>query len=83
MSSSSQHPIIFHKGKKTKRQLKRLKKGRGRTADSVARIMDRTQESVGDSKIVVPIIIAYKKKKGSSGSSKTTNPLNFFTGNLS
>jgi len=69
MSEQSLHPIVIYKGKKPAKQLRRLKKGRGKLVDKVAQSIDRIETAIGDdNKILVPIVIHYSYKKGAVAS---------------
>jgi hypothetical protein len=59
-------PIIVSLGKKRKKQIKRLKRGKGRTMDEVLDVVDQVQANLGDQaagKILVPIVVVYRQKQ--------------------
>jgi hypothetical protein len=59
-------PIILSLGKKKKKQLKRLKKGKGRMMDEVLDVIEQVQANLGDQaadKILVPVVIIYRRKE--------------------
>ncbi len=59
-------PIIVSLGKKSKKQIKRLKRGKGRTMDDVMDVIDQVQANLGAQaagKVLVPIVILYRKKQ--------------------
>lgn len=58
-------PIILDLGKKKKRALKDLQRGRGRLVDDVEQSLEEIRLSLGDElagKQLVPIVIVYKRK---------------------
>ena len=72
MSETSLHPIVLLKGPRKKCQLRRLKKGRGKMPGQVENMLDRVRASVGDdNKILVPIIVHYKRKQAKIASSSS------------
>ncbi len=59
-------PIIVSLGKKKKKQIKRLKRGKGRTMDEVLDVIDQVQTNLGEQaagKILVPIVVIYRQKQ--------------------
>ncbi len=59
-------PIILSLGKKKKKQIKQLKRGKGRTMDEVLDVVEQVQANLGDQaagKILVPIVVIYGKKQ--------------------
>jgi hypothetical protein len=59
-------PIIVSLGKKSKKQIKRLKRGKGRTMDDVMDVIDQVQANLGAQaagKVLVPVVILYRKKQ--------------------
>ncbi len=59
-------PIIVSLGKKSKKQIKRLKNGKGGTMDEVMDVVDQVQAHLGEdaaNKIIVPVVIIYRKKE--------------------
>lgn len=58
-------PIILDLGKKKRRAIKDLKRGRGRLMDDVEQTLEEVRESLGaqaNDKELVPIVMIYKKK---------------------
>jgi hypothetical protein len=59
-------PIIVDLGKKKRRSLKSLKRGRGRLVDEVEQAIGEVREGLGaesENKEIVPIVIIYRKKQ--------------------
>ena len=59
-------PIIVSLGKKSKKQIKRLKRGKGRTMDDVMDVIEQVQANLGEQatgKVLVPVVILYRKKQ--------------------
>jgi hypothetical protein len=59
-------PIIVSLGKKSKKQIKRLKRGKGRAMDEVMDVIDQVQANLGEQaagKVLVPVVIIYRKKQ--------------------
>ncbi len=59
-------PIIVSLGKKKKKQIKQLKRGKGSAMNEVMDVVDQVQAYLGDdaaNKIIVPVVIIYKKKQ--------------------
>ena len=59
-------PIIVSLGKKKKKAIKQLKRGKGRTMDEVMDVVDQVQETLGDQaagKIIVPVVVIYRRKQ--------------------
>ena len=59
-------PIIVSLGKKSKKQLKRLKRGKGRTMDEVMDVVEQVQANLGEQaagKVLVPVVVIYRKKQ--------------------
>ena len=58
-------PIIVSLGKKKKKQIKQLKRGKGGAMDEVmdvvAQVQDKLGKDAGD-KILVPIVVVYREK---------------------
>ena len=63
MGTEHGQPVIIHMGKKTKKQLKKLRKGSGRLSETVDAKMSNVQERISDDKEVFPLIITYRRKK--------------------
>lgn len=58
-------PIILDLGKKKRRALKDLKRGRGRLMDEVEQSLDEVRIGLGEEvkgKQIVPIVLVYKRK---------------------
>ena len=58
-------PVIVDMGKTKKKQIKRLKQGRGLLMDEVVDVLDEVADALGDElegKMMVPIVILYKEK---------------------
>jgi hypothetical protein len=59
-------PIIVSLGKKKKKQIKSLKRGKGSAMNEVMDVVDQVQAYLGDdasNKVIVPVVIIYKKKQ--------------------
>jgi hypothetical protein len=59
-------PVIVSLGKKKKKQIRRLKRGKGRTMDEVLDVIDQVQANLGDQaagKILVPVVLIYRQKQ--------------------
>ena len=59
-------PIIVSLGKKSKKQIKRLKRGKGSTMDEVMDVVDQVQAHLGEDaagKVIVPVVVIYRKKE--------------------
>jgi hypothetical protein len=59
-------PIILSLGKKKQKQIKRLKRGKGRAMDEVMDVIDQVQANLGEQaagKILVPVVVVYRKKE--------------------
>lgn len=58
-------PIIVNLGKKKRKQIKRLKKGKGKLWQDVMDVVDEVGEQLagdGEGKTIVPVILIYEKK---------------------
>ena len=58
-------PIIVSLGKKKRKVVKQLKRGKGKAMDEVMEVLDQVQERLGDQaedKILVPVVVIYKEK---------------------
>jgi ribosomal protein L7/L12 len=58
-------PIIVSLGKKKKKVIKRLKKGRGAAMDEVLDVVEQVQANLGDDaagKVIVPVVVIYRQK---------------------
>ena len=64
-------PIVVDLGKKKKKQIRNLKRGRGPLLEDVADVVEKVRASLADQlagKELVPVVIVYRqKKKRSSG----------------
>jgi len=60
-------PIIVNLGKKKRRAIKRLKRGKGRAMDEVMDVMEQVQASLGAGdgaqKTLVPVVVLYSRKR--------------------
>lgn len=59
-------PIVVSLGKKKKKEIRRLKRGKGRAMDEVMDVIDQVQENLGDQaegKILVPVVVIYRQKQ--------------------
>ena len=59
-------PIVVSLGKKKKKEIRRLKRGKGRAMNEVLDVLDQVQEKLGadaDGKILVPVIVVYRQKQ--------------------
>jgi hypothetical protein len=58
-------PIIVSLGKKKKKVIKRLKKGKGAAMDEVLDVVEQVQANLGDDaagKVIVPVVVIYRQK---------------------
>lgn len=64
-------PIVVDLGKKKKKQIRNLKRGRGPLLEDVADVVEKVRASLAEQlagKELVPVVIVYRqKKKRSSG----------------
>ena len=64
-------PIVVDLGKKKKKQIKNLKRGRGPLLEDVADVVEKVRASLAEQlagKELMPVVIVYRqKKKRSSG----------------
>jgi len=59
-------PIIVNLGKKKRKVIKRLKRGKGRAMDEVLDVVDQVQANLGaqaEGKVLVPVVIIYRQKQ--------------------
>lgn len=59
-------PIIISLGKKKKKVLKRLKRGKGSAMDEVMDVVDQVQLNLGEQaagKMIVPVVVIYREKQ--------------------
>jgi hypothetical protein len=59
-------PIIVSLGKKKRKAIKRLKRGKGRLMTEVLDVIDQVQETLGsqaEGKILVPVVVVYQRKQ--------------------
>ena len=59
-------PIIVSLGKKKRKTIKRLKRGKGPAMDEVMDVIDQVQANLGaqaDGKILVPVVVIYRQKQ--------------------
>ncbi len=59
-------PIIVSLGKKKKKTIKRLKRGKGPAIDEVMEVVEQVQTNLGaqaDGKVIVPIVVIYRQKQ--------------------
>lgn len=58
-------PIIVDLGKKKKRALRALERGRGKLVDEVTHVIDDVSMGLGEersNKLIVPIVVVYRRK---------------------
>lgn len=58
-------PIIVSLGKKKKKVIKRLKRGKGGAMDEVMDVLDQVQANLGaqaEGKVLVPVVVIYERK---------------------
>jgi ribosomal protein L7/L12 len=58
-------PIIVSLGKKKKKVIKRLKRGKGAAMDEVLDVVEQVQANLGDDaagKVIVPVVVIYRQK---------------------
>lgn len=59
-------PVIVSLGKKKRKVVKRLKRGKGPVMDQVMEVLEQVQDRLGsqaEGKILVPVVIIYKEKQ--------------------
>jgi uncharacterized protein DUF6200 len=59
-------PIIISLGRKKKKAIKQLKRGKGNAMDEVMDVIAQVQENLGEQvadKIIVPIVVIYRRKQ--------------------
>jgi hypothetical protein len=59
-------PIIVSLGKKKRKAIKRLKRGKGPAMDEVMDVVDQVQANLGaqaEGKILVPVVVIYRQKQ--------------------
>jgi hypothetical protein len=59
-------PIIIDLGKQRPKQIKRLKRGRGKLWDEVVDVIDEVSVQLGEEaqgKVLVPVVMVYRKKR--------------------
>jgi len=65
-SSDAVTPIMIDLGKKKNKQIRDLKRGRGKLMDQVSEVLERVRADLGpgtDPKNLVPIVMIYRKKE--------------------
>jgi hypothetical protein len=63
-------PIVVDLGKKKKKQIRNLKRGRGPLLEDVADVVEKVRASLPEQlagKELVPVVIVYRQKKKRSG----------------
>ena len=63
-------PVVVSIGKKSKKQIKQLKRGKGRAMGEVLEVVAQVQANLGDQaadKIVVPVVVVYRRKQRRMG----------------
>lgn len=61
-------PVIVNLGKKKKKTIKRLKRGKGPAMDEVLDVIEQVQMTLGeqaDGKIILPVVVIYRQKSRS------------------
>lgn len=59
-------PIIVSLGKKKRKAIKQLKRGKGSAMTEVMDVIDQVQETLGEQaegKILVPVVVIYQRKQ--------------------
>ena len=59
-------PIILSLGKQKKKNIKRLKRGKGKLMDDIADVVEQVHDQLGtdtENKILVPIVVIYREKQ--------------------
>ncbi len=70
--ASSLDPVVVDLGKKSRKQIRNLKKGKGKLVRDVAAVLDEVRANGGAElagKELVPIVIVYRRKPKRRGSS--------------
>lgn len=65
-SATTTAPVIVDLGKKKRKVLRALKKGRGKLMSEVLETVQQVEASMGDDaagKVLVPIVVIYREKK--------------------
>ena len=62
-------PIVIDLGKKRRKQVRDLKRGRGKLMNEVAEVLERVQAEMGpgDHRQLVPVVMIYRKKARRGG----------------
>ena len=71
-------PIIIDLGKKKRKRIRRLKRGRGRLMGDVYDVVDEVKDSLGDEaegKEFVPVVVIYRRKRKRGGKAVFPFPL--------
>ncbi|GAB4579389.1 MAG: hypothetical protein Fur0022_21270 [Anaerolineales bacterium] len=58
-------PVIVNLGKKKKKTIKRLKRGKGPAMDEVLDVIEQVQVTLGaqaDGKLILPVVVIYRQK---------------------
>lgn len=71
-------PIIIDLGKKKRKRIRQLKRGRGRLMGDVYDVVDEVRDSLGDEakgKEFVPVVVIYRRKRKRGGKAVFPIPL--------
>lgn len=63
-------PIVVSLGKKTKKQIRRLKRGSGKALDEVRDVVEQVRAGLGEQaegKVLVPVVVLYRRKQRRPG----------------
>ena len=58
-------PIILSLGKEKKKNIRKLKRGRGKLMDEVIDVLEQVHDHLGpdaENKVIVPVIVVYREK---------------------
>ncbi len=67
MTNNLPQPHVVHLGKKSKKQIKRYRKGYGSMFNEVHGVVSQTKAEYGDEKQILPIVVVHRRKKKKSG----------------
>ena len=73
-------PIVVNLGKKTKKTIKKLKKGEGKMVDAVQLAMDEVRARLPEAdkaKQLVPVVMFVERKASKKGGKLPFSPLSF------
>jgi hypothetical protein len=63
MATNDAYPIIIHRGKKSRKKLKRLRRGNGQLAEKIAHDVSVYQAGVTDKEVFAVVVTIKRKRK--------------------